>query len=361
MVDAEQKRMNLPLVNNAFLIDNSGLELLRCPREFYYTFIRRRRLRANKAGMNFGSTMHVGWDVRYSHCGRKACSPEVEQQAIGAMREWLEANPQPMGDFRTLGKAEAVLKEYNRIYQDEPWEILTNPKDGLPLVEKSFMLPFMTIKYQVPLEGFDQSQWEIGCYIIDELAGHVTLLIQVYYCGKLDLATRDALGIWAGPDHKTAFMFGEGFEKDMQRNPGQRGYVWALWQITGIKPHGYIIDAVRTRKEKRTNIFEKSFDDASEPGSPTDAKDFKRMPFLVSEDDLQNWVRNTQMKIREVFAFAERNEWPEHENQCVRKYSICDFFDVCTCNTASRESALMGDLYEDNRWSPLQKPKTKEG
>jgi hypothetical protein len=335
--------MNLPLVDGAFLVDNSGLELLRCPSEFYYSFVRRRRLVANKAGMNFGSTMHVAWARRYAECGSGLCSEETEASAREDMRKWLEAHPQPMGDFRDLQHAEKVLRAYNDFYKEERFRIFTNPRTNQPIVEQSFMLPFCSMVW-------NGCEW-LSSNPID-LNPHPEN-IPVYYCGKLDLAVEDDYGFWAGPDHKTAFMFGKGWEADMQRNPGQRGYVWALREITGRMPHGYIIDGVRIRAPRKVDVFLGE--------APVSADDFKRIPVFVSPEDLSEWKENTEDKLQEVFTYGERNKWPQHENQCVRKYGICDFYDVCTVRKGAREQALEGNLYEDNKWSPLKNPNVIEG
>lgn len=351
--------MNLPLTDGAFLIDNSALEKLSCPREFYYSFVRRRRLVSSKAGMNFGSTMHVAWAERYAQCGGNAITPNATIRATLAMTEWLDSNPQPAEDFRNLSHACRVFDAYNQNYGNEPYTILTNPKDGELLVEKSFMLPFMTVRvpatfalaHGIPLKT-------------DPKTGAFYGEIIVYYCGKIDLGIRDAHGIWV-QDHKTSFQFGDSFDKDMQRNAGQRGYFWSLMQILGEMPRGYIIDAVRIRKPKRDSIFDGT--------PPVDASDFRRLPFFVTQNDIDTWKVNTEYKVREIFYHAQNDYWPEHENMCTahadtdthgsaRKFGTCDFFDVCSVAKEMRENALASNLYEDNLWSPLNKPKEqKEG
>lgn len=341
--------MKLPLTDGAFLIDNSALDLLPCPRKFYYSFVRRRSLVSAKAGRNFGSVMHIGWAVRYRHCGSLAVGADIVPEINEAMRDYLDETPQPSDDFRDFNHSCKVMAAYNEHYKNEPFTILTNPKDGQLLVEKSFMLPFMDVR--IPADNRDG-------YII----------VPVYYCGKLDLGTKDEHGIWSGPDHKTTFMFGDAFDKQMQRDPGQMGYVWALKQITGIMPRGYIIDAVRIRKPKRDQIF------TGEP--PVDATDFKRVPVFVDEKALETWKKNTEFKIRMVFHYDSIDYWPEAESQCTSavpndtspyagpngsKFGLCDYYDVCSVGIESREAALASTLYEENRWSPLSAPKIVTG
>src|SRR6266478_1936831 len=200
--------INLPLVDGAFLVDNSALELLPCPCKFNYSFNRRRALVAAKAGRNFGSVAHIGWAERYSRALGNAPGPEVFEAQKTGMAEFLAENPQPAEDFRDLNHACRLMAAYNEVYKNEPFTIVKNPKDGRPIVEHSFAIPLCVVKNQ-------RVQGPTCVELTD---------VPVIYIGKIDLAVEDNHGIWSGPDHKTTFKFGETFDKQMQRDPGQRGY-----------------------------------------------------------------------------------------------------------------------------------------
>lgn len=306
----------LPLIDGAFLIDNSGLELLRCPRLFYYQFLRRRVKADAKAGRNFGSTIHLAQAVRYREARNNPVDSTIQTMQEESMREWLASNPQPLEDFRNFNHACLVNRVYNEIYRAEPFRILTTPQ-GKPIVEASFMLPLGTIQN-----------------------------IPIFYTGKIDLAIEDNAGTWV-QDTKTAFQFGETFDRQMQRDSGQKGYVWALSQILGRKPSGYIINAIRIRRAKRGQEYDPL------ASAPVDASDFKRIPFYVNEADLELWKINALEKIKLIFWFHDNAYFPEYEGQCTNKFGLCDMYDVCSLPVNSRENALASSIYEDNDWSPL--------
>lgn len=314
----------LPLTDGAFLIDNSGLELLRCPRLFEYQFLRRRVKADAKAGRNFGSTIHIGQAVRYRGSQNNAPSPVIVTEIQTEMAKWLAENPQPLEDFRSYDHACKMMEVYNSIYGNEPFKILKNNK-GEPIVEASFLLPIGEVQYP-----------------------GIVMTIPIWYTGKVDLGIEDNNGTWV-LDTKTTFQYGETFDRQMQRDSGQKGYVWALQQILGFKPHGYIINAIRVRRAKRGDEYNAT------PSAPIDSSDFKRIPFYVSQEDLDTWRTNLLAKVAMIFQFHANGFFPEYEGQCVGKYGLCDFYDVCSLGVSQREAALASSLYEDNTWSPLNK------
>ena len=324
LVDIEPHLQEYYGGTKAFLVDNSSLEQLRCPRLYQQKQLDRRDLVSAKAGANFGSTIHVGRAVRYRRCGANAVTPEVVIEINDAMQKWLAEHPQPLDDFRDYNHACTVMAAYNNNYGNEGFRIVTNAKDGTPLVEKSFALPFGKVNY--PGQKEDTA---------------------IIYTGKIDLGIYDNHGLWSH-DLKTAFQFGEMFDAQMAMDGGQLGYVWALKQATGVMPRGYIIDAVRIRRPSRKSEYDLS--------APCDASDFKRMPFFVTEDTLDEWESNTKALIETIFWHHSRGYFPMHRWHCVGKYGKCEMYDVCSAARESREAILNGTLYEEYTWTPLNVP-----
>lgn len=114
----------LPLVDGAFIIDNSGLERLQCPRKFQYSELNRRSPVASKAGANFGSTIHRGLETRYQRCGNNAVDSLTQIAIEAEMLAWLTEHPQPDGDFRNYNHACKMMQVYNAIYKNEQFKIL---------------------------------------------------------------------------------------------------------------------------------------------------------------------------------------------------------------------------------------------
>ena len=311
----------IPLVDGAFIIDNSGLEQLKCPRAFQYKELDRRVPVASRAGANFGSTVHKGLETRYLNCGNNAVDALTEIKIEAEMLAWLTENPQPEGDFRNYNHACKMLKVYNSIYKNEQFKIACTA-EGKPIIEASFCLPFGTI--------------------VDVSQNRLQSNIPVYYAGKIDLGIIDNNGIWSF-DHKTAFQFGEGFDKQMAMDGGQLGYCWALGQTLGVKPQGYIIDAIRVRRPRKQDEFGGV--------ESIDGSDFKRVPYYVSDDMLAEWKADVLHLIQDVFNYHASGSFPRHRWNCVNKYGMCDFYDVCSTPRAQREMILQSGLFEENTWS----------
>lgn len=303
----------IPLVDGAYLIDNSGLEKLKCPRAFEYSELHRLSPVAERAGANFGSTIHRGLETRYLLRGTDAVDPATQMLINSAMNDWLQENPQPDMDFRNYDHACKMSEVYNKIYGKESFRILTSPATGKPIIEASFALPFGTV-HNTP----------------------------IYYCGKIDLGIEDHNGIWSF-DHKTAFQFGETWDKQMNMDGGQLGYCWALSQVTGRRPMGYIIDAIRVRRPSKKDEFSGA--------APIDGTDFKRIPFPVTDDQLVEWREDTLELIANIFNYHASGKFPRHRWQCTNKYGACDFYDVCSTPREQRPMILNSGLFEPNKWS----------
>lgn len=306
--------------NGALLFDNSTLENLKCPKLLEFKWLRRRELVANKAGRNFGSGMHAGWAVRYERCGANAPKTEDIMAINDAMAEWFAKSPPPEGDFRNFDHACRMMNAYIQNYPVEPFRIVNNPRTGKPLVEASFCLPF----------DF-------------EIQGH-----PVYYTGKIDTGIEDNTGIWSF-DHKTAFQFGDTFNAQMNMDGGQMGYFWALWKTLGVRPAGYVIDAVRVRKPTKRNEY------TEKGGAPVDATDFMRIPVAVPFDDaVEAWREDVKQLIRDIVNYHNIGHFPRHRWNCVNKFGKCDFYEVCSCPLAQQDAILYeSTLFEKSTWSPL--------
>jgi hypothetical protein len=302
----------LPLIDGHFLIDNSGLEKLKCPRCYQYSELNRRVPTAERAGANFGSTIHRGLEARYHVAGCEVPSDAQTAAINNEMQQWLQENPQPEGDFRNFNHACKVMAVYNNVYKKEHFEILKN-HEGKPIIESTFALPIGEVQ-NVP----------------------------IIYCGKIDLGIKDNNGVWSF-DHKTTFQFGDTFDKQMNMDGGQLGYCWALGQTVGIKPQGYIIDAIRVRRPKKSDEFSEI--------SCVDGTDFKRTPYYVSQDMLDEWKNDVLNLVADIFHYHDRSYFPRHRWQCTNKYGMCDYYDVCSTVREQRDQILNGSLFEENKWS----------
>lgn len=311
----------LSLVDNTLIVDNSTIEQLQtCPRSWLFKYGLRRIAAIPAPGRNFGSCIHEGLAARYTRYAEH--QPPLEDVSVEvAMRAYMTANPPPENDFRTLDHALTVTRVYNEVYGNEAFKILAIPAG--PLVEKSFLLP------------------------IGQVEG-----INICYAGKIDLGVRDTTGLWV-IDHKTAFQFGQQFEKEMAMDTGQLGYCWAFSQIFGQRPLGYITNAIRVRKPGRKldelgNINQTA---------PVDKTDFNRLLTVVTQEKLDEFVETVHDWARFLIRCHNDQRFPRTSGKkgCVAKYGVCEYYDVCNAPKETRENLLASSLFMDNEWTPLKK------
>jgi hypothetical protein len=322
----------IQFIDGAFFTDNSGLEKLKCPRMYELSEIERKVPIAERAGANFGSTVHRGLETRRKRCGTNEVDALSQLAIESDMLAWLTENPQPEGDFRNYNHACKMMAIYNQIYKKESFSIITN-KEGKPIIEATFALPLFYI-----IKPHQATLWTTESLESLQASG----FIPGYYCGKIDLGIKDNNGIWS-QDTKTTFQFGDTFDKQMAMDGGQLGYCWALQQVTGRKPEGYIIDAIRVRRPKKGDEFTGA--------SPIDATDFKRTPYYVSQDMLDEWREDVLALISNIFVYHANGHFPRHRWNCTNKFGLCDYYDVCSCPREQRETILNSSLFEENKWT----------
>lgn len=314
----------LPLVDGALLLDNSSLELLQtCPRQFEYSWLRKRILAADKPALNYGGGVHIGLAARYNFRGVKEVEGTTESIINSAMIAHFEARPQPDQDFRTVESALRLVKAYNIVFKSEPFSIIM--KGDKPCIEVSFAFPL----------------------------GHVQS-IPVIFTGRIDLCIKDSTGEWV-LDHKTSSVFGESFWKDMNMTAQFRGYCWAFQQTFGRKPTGYIVNAIRVRPPTKEEK------DAESVGiEPALRKDnFERRPFFITQSEIDEWRVDTLALVSTMLFHHDSNFFPRHKKWCVGKYGQCQFYDVCSLPESERLRVLNSNAFEDNVWSPLNEVKNK--
>ncbi len=218
----------LPLVDGAFFIDNSTLELLTtCPRALEYSRLFRRISSRAKPALDFGSAIHLAFDWRYRNCGNNPPDALEESEQCRILADFFAAHPVPEDEHRNLNWAVEVIKHYNQTYQVEPFNVLVD-KDGQPLVEMPFALRL-----------FD---WHN-----EDHTDNLPTVVPVYYSGRIDLPVA-----WDNQvvviDHKTTSVLGDFFFKEQRISPQQVGYCWAFEQITGTKVNAFCINAIRSRE-----------------------------------------------------------------------------------------------------------------
>jgi hypothetical protein len=310
----------LPNISNCLIVDNSALEDLQsCPWMYYVKHILRRVPVAGKAPLIFGGAIHAALKVRYATLLHEPCTEPVQAAMLSATYEHMQLHPPPAQDHRQYELAEAFIRMYNQVYRREPFFIVKHGEKNI--VE----LPFV---------------FELGVLSNGQ---------KVLYSGRMDLVIRDTEGTWVF-DHKTTFEYGLGFEDIMRVTPQMRGYAYACKTILGIQPTGYVVNAIRVRRPKKSDEYAVAGEGSVRPD------DFKRVREHLSYHELDEWHDNTLNLCEELVYYHSKGTFPTHRKSCYGIYGRCHFYDCCLIKRDQREGFLQSHVFEQNDWSPLNQP-----
>jgi hypothetical protein len=308
----------LPLKDGRLLFDNSSTEVItKCPRAGCYQFLHNRISAGEKPALNFGSAMHEVLAFRYS-TDPSLMDPMTEQRQLDMLTEFFAAHPPPEGQYRNLDLATSLIKGYNQVYMVEDFDVALH--NGKPFIEQPFSIT------------------------IGEAAG-----VPIVYCGKIDMGIILDGGLYT-MDHKTTFQFGEGFWKDQAVSAQHTGYCWALREMTGQCPVGYVINAIRTRAP----LKRKEDGSVSSRAKPREvSEDFERQRFFVDDAKLDEWKTNFLEIMTNFIEMHRAGRMPMHRKFCIDKYGACPYYEVCTLPADQRELYLYSEHFTEQTWSPL--------
>jgi hypothetical protein len=71
-----------------------------------------------------------------------------------------------------------------------------------------------------------------------------------------------------------------------------------------------------------------------------------------TQDQLDEWLTDLGLHLRNAEMYAEMNYWPMNDTAC-DKYGGCKFRDICSKSPGVRERFLKGDFNKEEPWNPL--------
>lgn len=314
--------LDLPLREGALFVDNSFLDALgKCPRALEYQQLRHRTSASVSIGRDFGTAAHLALAYRYRLGPSLSTTtrPVCEAEQVELLNKYFSGHPEwPEDDPRNLNWAvELFVKRYNDTYQVEPFSLIAD-HNGKPMVEVSGAVP-LTAYRDVP----------------------------IFYAVRIDLPV-----LWDGGvfilDWKTTSVMGQSFWDDLRVSPQLVGYCWAFEQLTGTRPLGFCVSAIRTNQppqRPRSGTIENWWTET-----------FQRNREYVSPEMLADWHSNTLELVSEFFYHFERRSFPMKRAWCVGKYGRCQFYEVCSCIPSTRAEMLGSSQFTSYDWSPLTLP-----
>jgi len=330
----------LPLVGNTLFIDNSGwIEALStCHRQLQYKSLNLRVGAAEKPALNFGSCIHLCLEHRYRKYGTDIVGPTFWNEIADIITGFFQEHPSPIEDWRNANWALATIKRYMAKYETEDFALLGD-KNGAPLIELPFAIELY--RHRCP-------------------AGDNTLRLQeiiVVYTGRIDLLLALADGTKWTMDHKTTSQIGQQHWDKMRLSSQQKGYCWAVEQLTGHKLTGFVINTIRTKEPPQyvLNNVASKYGKTQTPEAWWN-ESLQREKFYLKPNELDEWKRNTIALVENFFFNYERGYLPMETALGCASYGRCPYFDVCTLAEPDRDFFLASGLFADNVWSPLHQP-----
>ena len=306
----------LPLHDgDTLLIDNSSLEhFTTCPRQAYYSIVRRLRASGERTALRFGGIVHKVLEARYrATTALHAQTEQVTQVMLAtAEREFQNWTP-PEDDYRNFSTVVELIRRYEEQYPFESFEVARDMGGNL-LIEMPFAVPLGELDYE----------------------GRVVKLV---WTGRIDLVyvSTNGGGLYV-MDHKTTSVMGPSYFSTFTIAHQLYGYAWAVQQLTGSKVQAVVVNAIGVRKPTRTG---KAFE-------------FERAVIPVSQNLVDEWQIDTLHIVSDFLENCRRGYAPKHTAWCVGKFGECPFRKVCTLDTVDqREVMLNSGEYQHNEWSPL--------
>jgi hypothetical protein len=308
--------------------DYSGAAyMMRCPRsaENYHVF--KRELAKDQSATSFGRLFHKLGEAK----DRNGLTPEtVTFQNETIAKHFMEYPCSPT-DHRDAFMMNSVIALYNERYKNDQWDKKVFTFEGVPFLERPFKIELCSIPINAVVPYPAKMLLEDG--------GEENLFIKVlhiHYVGRIDLVLAEAEHLWV-VDRKTSSRGGQEFEDAFRLSLQTRMYGWAVWQITGRRPLGCILDAAVVRKATATG-----------KGTTLDRKNY-----FYSEDSLAEAADCMRAHVSDFVACLVRGFFPQSAQSFKSPCAGCDFQENCALPKSQRAGDIYSDIYRDVTWNPL--------
>ena len=353
----------LPLIDGKLFIDNSGFMegCSSCYRYLQYKCLNLRIPSAEKPALNFGSAMHLAEELRYVLYGTGPVDQQYWELLTPILTDFFEKHKPASDDWRTLNWCMEMMKKYMERYPMEEFQLLRYKKsvpcpacEGRGCKQESQEEATWGIDKCVWCKGTGKREMMVECTFTLPLYTHIEPgnTIPVIYSGRIDLPLSLNSDIWI-MDNKHVGMLGQTFWDEQRMAAQYRGYVWAFEQLTGTRPKGYMVNAVRT-KEPPLYITGTGRRGSQSPGQWWQDS-MQRERFLCEPWKIEEWKNNTIDLVEEFMWHYGRGYMPQKTKWC-SQYGRCPYYDICTITPQDRGVLLQSGQFMDNVWSPLKQP-----
>lgn len=264
----------------------------RCPRLYHITYNLNLVHRLRSAALDFGSLVHLGLSIWYSHFNKPGATRD--SALLAAIEAMSKADYQDVGeDFRTRERAILTMAEYADYYG---W------------LERTQGWNLKVILTETAFDTVDEQGLPWG--------------------GKMDLVVE-----WRGDlyilDHKTTSRKGDDYFQQFVPDTQTGGYVKYGSLLAGRPIVGVIINNITVHKNKKP---------------PKDQ--FDRRPFSYPDFYIREWEEQIKDHYRQVAYCEEHNVWRPRWQSCTNKYGKCPAFYICRTAPENRGDELSKNFVE---------------
>jgi hypothetical protein len=315
------------------VLTNSALACYRrCPREYAFRYVLRRRPRRVSEALRFGTFFHIGLNAWWETSGEPAMKLEA---GLAAMRSRAEERVEDADPFE-LVKAEELLLGYTARWGDEPYEAVG--------VEVEFRAPLVN-----PKTRQRSRTYELG--------------------GKLDVIVRhrdDHTRLFQ-VEHKTTTQdigLGADYWRRVSALDSQVSTYLAGARAAGFILESCIYDVVRkvtlrphvaTPVEKRRHTKSGELDARQHANDETPDEFRARVRAHITENPERYFARGPVVRLdhdeREHAGDTWQTAWfireaenagrfPRNPGACERFHRLCSYFDVCSGTTSIDDEDL---------------------
>lgn len=298
-----------------------------CPRraENYHVF--GRELAKDQSALSFGRLFHKLADVK----DREGLTETtLKFQAEKIAQHFMEFPCSPT-DHRNSDMMISVNRLYNERYKNDGWKEKVFVFEGVPFLERPFRVELCSISVEAEIPYPSRLLLFGG----DDQPLYIKTL-HVQYVGRIDLVLEEANNLWV-VDRKTSSRGGPEFEEAFRLSLQTRGYAWTVWQITGRKPMGCILDAAVVRKPTKT-------------GKNTE---LNRKSYFYSEESIEEFAVCMQAHVSDFVGCLVRGFFPQSAQSFKSPCAGCDYAENCALPMSQRAGDLSSDIYRDVTWNPL--------
>jgi hypothetical protein len=181
------------------------------------------------------------------------------------------------------------------------------------------------------------------------------------FVGKTDNIIAWKHNIWL-QEHKSTAIAGPQFWDQWLLDVQPTGYIYGVWQALGIRPSGFILNAIIKPSEAQVASYN-SRRKYGEAKTQEDYVKFERQPFLRTEEDLSrfehqvvNLCNEWEMRVRGELAF----DMSPTPGACLAYNRRCDFFAACMAHDEPREFAALvprAPDYVEEKYVQIRKDK----